>query len=451
MTRENWGSRFGFIMATAGFAIGMGNIWRFPYITGESGGGAFILIYLIFTVLIGVPLLTAEISLGRKAQLTPIAGMKKLAGDSKFWISIGWVEVIAAILIMAYYLMIMAWVGVYVVEYLTGKFSAMSSEQVLSNFDNLVAQPGTVVSYALGIAVLMGVILTQGLQGGVERISKIFMPMLLIFFVVLAIGSNTFEGSFEGLKWYLSPDFSKINGEVILAALGQVFFSIGVGLAGGFVFGSYLDPKKSDVPGSVALVVAFDTAIAIVSGLVIFPALFAFGMAPDSGPGLLFVTMASLFTKVPFGDAVGTFFFLLVFIAGLTSILGLVEAVASSFMDSFKIGRRTAVVYAVALTFVLSIPSILSFGPWADFTIMGKDFFNFTDYLSGSIMLPLGGLLISLFVAYKWGFDQFKSDTNDGVVGKVRVTHAWKIFLKVLIPIVIAIILINGLMGAQGG
>ncbi len=450
MTRENWGSRFGFIMATAGFAIGMGNIWRFPYITGQSGGGAFILVYLIFTVLIGIPLLTAEISLGRKAQLTPIAGMKKLAGDSKWWVSIGWVEVIAAILIMAYYLMIMGWVGVYVVEYLTGKFSSMTPEQISTNFDSLVAQPGVVVAYSFGVAVLIGIVLTQGLQGGVERISKIFMPMLLGFFVILAIGSNMFEGSFEGLKWYLSPDFSKINGDVILAALGQVFFSIGVGLAGGFVFGSYLDPKKSDVPGSVALVVAFDTAIAIVSGLVIFPALFAFGMEPDSGPGLLFVTMASLFSKVPYGDAVGAFFFILVFVAGLTSILGLVEAVASSFMDSFKVGRRTGVIYAVTLTFVLSIPSILSFGPWSEYTFMGKDFFNFTDYLSGSIMLPLGGLLISLFVAYKWGFEQFKADTNEGAAG-IKVSNAWKLFLKVLIPVVIAIILINGLMGAQGG
>jgi NSS family neurotransmitter:Na+ symporter len=346
--------------------------------------------------------------------------------------------------------MIMGWVGVYVVEYLTGKFSSMTPDQISTNFDSLVAQPGVVVAYSLGVAVLIGLILTRGLQGGVERISKIFMPMLLIFFVILAIGSNLFEGSFEGLKWYLSPDFSKINGDVILAALGQVFFSIGVGLAGGFVFGSYLDPKNSDVPGSVALVVAFDTAIAIVSGLVIFPALFAFGMEPDSGPGLLFVTMASLFSKVPYGDAVGAFFFILVFVAGLTSILGLVEAVASSFMDSFKVGRKTGVIYAVTLTFVLSIPSILSFGPWSEYTLFGMDFFNFTDYISGSIMLPLGGLLISLFVAYKWGFDKFKAETNEGSAG-IKVSNAWKIFLKVLIPVVIGIILINGLMGAQGG
>ena len=448
MVRENWGSRFGFIMATAGFAIGMGNIWRFPYITGESGGGAFILIYLVFTVLIGIPLLTAEISLGRKAQLTPIAGMKKLSSENKFWQSIGWVEVIAAILIMAYYLMILAWVVVYFVEFTVGNISDKSPEQINNNFDYLVAKPSTVIAYSFGIIVLIGVVLARGLQNGVEKISKIFMPMLLIFFVILAIGSNTFEGSFEGLKWYLSPDFSKINGGVILAALGQVFFSIGVGLAGGYVFGSYLDPKTSDVPGSVGLVVAFDTAIAIISGLVIFPALFAFGLQPDEGAELLFVTMSSLFTKVPFGQFVGAFFFFLVFIAGLTSILGLVEAVTSTFIDSFDIRRNRAVILSTTLTFFLSIPSILSFGPWKNITLMGMDFFKLTDYISGQILLPLGGLLISIYVAWSWGFEKFKEETNIGS-GKLKVTNAWMVFLKFLIPIVIGIILVSGIIGLE--
>jgi NSS family neurotransmitter:Na+ symporter len=448
MVRENWGSRFGFIMATAGFAVGMGNIWRFPYIAGEGGGGAFILIYLIFTILIGVPLLTAEISLGRKAQLTPIAGMKKLAGKSKFWQSIGWVEIIAAILIMAYYLMIMGWVGIYFVDFLTGTFGELSPTEINTNFDTLVASPVKVVGYAFGVAAIMAFILSRGLQDGVERVSKVFMPILLIFFVVLAIGANTFEGSYEGLKWYLSPDFSKVTGKVVLTALGQVFFSIGVGLAGGFVFGSYLDPNKSDVPGSVVLVVIFDTAIAILAGLIIFPALFAFGFEPNSGPRLLFVTMASLFSVVPFGSYVGSFFFFLVFIAGLTSILGLVEAVASSLIDSFKFSRVKSVLLAVGITFALSVPSILSFGPWADVTLFGMDFFELTDFISGSLLLPLGGLLISLFIAYKWGFASFKEETNTGSNG-IKVTNAWKVLLKVLIPIVIIIILIYGIFGSS--
>ncbi len=448
--RENWGSKFGFIMATAGFAIGMGNIWRFPYIVGEGGGGAFLLVYIVLTVLIGIPLLTTEVGLGRKSQLTPIAGMRQLAQGKKFWHSIGWIESAAALIIMGYYLMIIAWVAVYFVEYVSGKFATMSPADVNNNFDVLVSKPGTVFAYATSISVLLYFIVGRGLQKGVELVSKIFMPLLLVFFIVLAVWANTLEGSGEGLSWYLTPDFSKINGEVILAALGQVFFSIGVGLAAGFVFGGYLDKEKSDVPGSVMMVVGFDTGIAIVAGLLIFPALFAFGLEPNSGPGLLFVTMATLFTKVPMGNFLGSVFFFLVFIAGLTSIIGLVEGITATLMDSRNWKRPKAVLVTLGATFLLSIPSIMSFGAWSHIEIIGKDLFDFSDFISGSIMLPLGGLLISLFAAYVWGFDQFKNDINIGA-GKVRVTNMWKPFMLVLIPIVILIILINGLLGAAPG
>ena len=281
MTRENWGSRFGFIMATAGFAVGMGNIWRFPYIVGESGGGAFLIVYLILTAIIGIPLLTAEISLGRKAQLTPLKGMKKLSGDSSIWNIIGWVEITATLLILGFYLMIMAWVTVYLKEYITGEAFAYNATNIQSHFVELQGNSSSILLYCLGIALLLAFVAARGLQGGVELVSKIFMPILLVMFILLAIGSNTLEGSEEGLKWYLSPDFSKINFQVVLAALGQIFFSIGIALTAGFVFGSYLDPKKSDIPGSVGIVVFFDTAIAILAGFVIFPALFAFNIEPN--------------------------------------------------------------------------------------------------------------------------------------------------------------------------
>ncbi|MCR9252190.1 MAG: sodium-dependent transporter [bacterium] len=450
VNRENWGSKFGFIMATAGFAIGMGNIWRFPYIVGEGGGGAFLLVYIILTLVIGIPLLTTEVGLGRKSQLTPIAGMKALAGGKKFWHSIGWIESIAALIIMGYYLMIIAWVAVYCVEYMTGKFAVMSPEEVSTNFDELVGKPKIVFAYSLGISVMLFFIVGRGLQKGVELVSKIFMPLLLVFFIILAIWANTLEGSFEGLSWYLTPDFSKINGAVILAALGQVFFSIGVGLAAGFVFGGYLNKENSDVPGSVMMVVGFDTGIAIIAGLLIFPALFAFGLEPNSGAGLLFVTMATLFTKVPLGNFLGTVFFFLVFIAGLTSIIGLVEGITATLMDSKKWSRSKAVLVTLVATFILSIPSILSFSSWSHIKILGKDLFNFADFISGSIMLPLGGLLLSLFAAYVWGFDKFKEEINLGA-GKIKVTNFWKPFVLVIIPIVIFIILINGLAGAAPG
>ena len=446
MTRENWGSRFGFIMATAGFAVGMGNIWRFPYIVGESGGGAFLIVYLILTAIIGIPLLTAEISLGRKAQLTPLKGMKKLSGDSSIWNIIGWVEITATLLILGFYLMIMAWVTVYLKEYITGEAFAYNATNIQSHFVELQGNSSSILLYCLGIALLLAFVAARGLQGGVELVSKIFMPILLVMFILLAIGSNTLEGSEEGLKWYLSPDFSKINFQVVLSALGQIFFSIGIALTAGFVFGSYLDPKKSDIPGSVGIVVFFDTAIAILAGFVIFPALFAFNIEPNAGPGLLFVTMASLFKEVPFGMFFGGIFFFLVFIAGFTSIIGLLEAIISTIMDSMNISRIKAVIITVSTTFLLTIPSVLGFGVWQDIQPLGFSFFGLFDFISGKILLPLGGILISVYVAYVWGFSNFMRETNEGAKN-LKVTKLWGFLMKYVIPIIIFIILVQGLRG----
>ena len=446
MVRENWGSRFGFIMATAGFAIGMGNIWRFPYIVGESGGGAFILVYLILTAIIGVPLLTAEVSLGRKAQLTPLAGMKKLSSPTSFWNIIGWVELLTTIIILGFYLMIMSWVTVYLKEYITGEAFNYTSDTIQTHFNDLQRDPGTLITYSAVISGIMAFVAARGLQGGVELVSKVFMPVLLVMFILLAFGSNTFEGSFEGLMWYLTPDFSKITFGVILAALGQIFFSVGIALTAGFVFGSYLDKKTSDIPGSVGIVVFFDTAIAIIAGLVIFPALFAFGIEPNSGPGLLFVTMASLFKEIPFGMFLGGLFFFLVFIAAFTSIIGLLEAVISTAIDSFKISRVKAVILCVAMTFALCVPNILGFSTWSDIQLFGMSIFGFFDFLSAKILLPLGGLLISVYVAHIWGFDKFMEETNVGSE-KVKVTPIWGPVMKFIIPIIILVILVYGLAG----
>ncbi len=446
MIRENWGSRFGFIMATAGFAIGMGNIWRFPYIVGESGGGAFIIVYLILTAIIGVPLLTAEISLGRKAQLTPLEGMKKLSSPKSFWNILGWVEILTTIIILGFYLMIMSWVTIYLKEYITGEAFLYTSETIQSHFNDIQRDPYSLIIYCALISLIMAIVAARGLQGGVELVSKIFMPVLLVMFILLAFGSNTFEGSSEGLWWYLTPNFSKITFSVILSALGQIFFSIGIALTAGFVFGSYLDRDSSDIPGSVGIVVFFDTAIAILAGLVIFPALFAFGIEPNSGPGLLFVTMASLFKEIPFGMFLGGLFFFLVFIAAFTSIIGLLEAVISTAMDSFKISRLKSVLLCVSLTFILSVPNVLGFSEWSHIQVFGMSIFGFFDFLSAKILLPLGGLLISVYVAHIWGFNKFMDETNRGSEN-LKVTPIWGPVMKFLIPIIILVILIYGLAG----
>jgi NSS family neurotransmitter:Na+ symporter len=262
----------------------LGNIWRFPYVAGQNGGGAFLILYLAFAILIGIPLMTAEIGLGRKSQLSPIAGMIKLTGSTTSpWNLIGWMGVLTATFIQAYYVMLVAWIVGYFVMIATGQLAGGSPQQIQGAYQGFVSRPLTVLGYNVLIMVLMGVALTRGLTKGVERVAKFAMPALFFLLLLLVVRSVTFAGAGEGLSWYLMPDFSKLSAATVLAALGQAFYSIGIGMAGAFAFGSYLDRQTSDIPGNAVIVVGFDTAVAFIAGLVIFPALFAFGIAPDSG------------------------------------------------------------------------------------------------------------------------------------------------------------------------
>ena len=352
--RDHWSSRFGFVMATAGFSVGLGNIWRFPYVAGENGGAAFLVVYLAFAILIGIPLMTSEISLGRKSQLSPIAGMAKLTGKAASpWNLIGWLGVLTALLIQSYYVMLLSWIVGYLVMIATGQFAGASPEQIQSAYDGFVSRPLPVLGYNLLLVTLMGFVLARGLTKGVERVAKIAMPLLFVLLLLLVVRSVTFPGASEGLLWYLKPDFSKLTGSSLLVALGQAFYSIGIGMAGAFGFGSYLDARRSDVPGNAALVVGFDTAVAFIAGLVIFPALFAFGIAPDSGPGLLFVTMPNLFGQMPAGQLFGLTFFFLVTLAAVTSALTLFEVLSATLSDAFHLSRRTAVGITVPAVFLV--------------------------------------------------------------------------------------------------
>lgn len=444
-TRERWGSRFGFMMATAGFAVGLGNIWRFPYITGENGGGAFLVIYLVIAVTIGVPLFTAEIALGRKAQLSPVAGMRRLTGRTTSpWNLIGWFGVLAAFLVLSYYQLILGWVLAYWVQTLTGRFRGASPQEVEAAFSSFVGTPSLVLLCAFIMMALSGIIVSRGLRGGVERMSSVLMPLLLVLLIALGVGSLMLPGAMAGLRWFLAPDFSALTAAAALAALGQVFFSIGVGMAGAFAFGAYLDPDGSDVPGSATLVVAFDTTVAIIAGLVMFPALFAFGLAPDSGPGLLFVTMTNVFAIAPAGTVVGGVFFFLVLIAGLTSVLALVETLTASLMDSTGLSRPVALWGLLAVTFVAGVPSALSFAQWTDVQLFGRSIFDFVDFVSGNILLVVGGLMIALFTAYVWGFEAFQRETNRGA-GRVRVPGWWKPLVLAVIPAGVLLVLLSGL------
>ncbi len=443
--RETWTGRVGFILATAGFSVGLGNIWRFPYLAGENGGGAFLLVYVAFAILIGIPLMTAEIALGRAAQLTPVAGMGRLTGSKTSpWNLIGWFGIVSAVLITSYYIMVIAWMTAYFVM-LAGGGADMgrTPDETRAAFDGFVSSPGPVLGYALAVTFLVALVVSRGVAKGIERYAKLLMPLLVLLLLALAVRAMTLPGAGAGLRWYLTPDFSALRPSSYLAALGQAFFSIGIGMAAAFGLGSYLDRQGSDVPGNAAMVVAFDTGVAVVAGLVLFPALFAFGMNPDQGAGLLFVTMTSLFQQMPGGAAFGAAFFFLMIIAGFTSQVAVFEILVASLADSLGMTRRSAVLVCAAGAILFGVPVILSQGPWADVHIFGMNFFDFADTVSSDYLLAAGGLLISLYVLSQWGWKRFRDEANRGA-GRVRATAAWGFLLRFVIPVAVAIVLLGG-------
>ncbi len=443
-TRERWGSQLGFTLAAIGWAVGLGNIWRFPYLTGANGGGAFLLIYILIAVVIGVPLFTAEISLGRRTQKTPGAGMRALAGTRSPWRLIAWLGVGAAFLIMAYYQLIMGWIAAYFFRAFGAGFHETNPEAVAASYHEFTAQPLLVLAYAVPVMLLAGFILMRGLRAGIERAARVLTPILFFFLVALAIVSMQFDGAAAGVAWYLKPDFSAVTSATWLAALGQVFYSIGIGMAGAFVFGSYLDPERSDVPGSAATIVVCDTIAAVLAGLVLFPALFAFGIDPDQGPGLLFITMTGLFAHLPASDLAGGLFFFLIFVAGFTSGLGLIETLAGTAMDSFGWSRRRAVWMVLGGLLATGVPIAMGFGPWSALQVAGRSLFDLADYVSGNLFLTLGGLGTALYVATVWGFDRFREETNVGS-GRFRVTGVWGPVMRFVVPISVVIVVLVGI------
>jgi len=445
MTRESWSSRLGFILATAGFAIGLGNIWRFPYLAGTHGGGAFVVVYVALAILVGIPLITIEISMGRKSQATPIVGMRQLTGRrGSPWSLIAWLGLIAAFLIESYYFLILGWAVAYGIKTGSGRFAGATTDQVSSSFTNFIANTPETLLYAIGVMVVTGYVVSRGLRQGLEAAARWLMPVLFLFLVVLAIGSLTVPGAAAGLAWYLRPDWSALTPQMALTALGQVFFSIGISMAAAFVYGSYLEPSKGDVPGGAAMVVLFDTLAALLAGLVIFPAVFAFNLPPDTGPGLLFVTMTNVFAKAPFGAVAGAAFFALVFVAGFTSVIAVLEALASTVSETWGVRRGTAIWGTLGALFVVGLPSALSFGPWSDRTFFGKDFFSLVDWIAVNVCLPIGGLLIVLYAGWAWKFDRFRQETNEGA-GRVSVQGGWGPLVRYLIPAALLIIVVTSL------
>ncbi|WP_333684564.1 sodium-dependent transporter [Pontibaca methylaminivorans] len=445
MIRERWGSQFGFIMSAAGLAIGLGNIWRFPYLVGSNGGGVFVLVYLIIVALICMPLLTMELSLGRKAGSNPVGGMRALTRKGSPWVLFGWSSVLAAFLILTFYIQVMGWILIYLVKMPLGLLDGLDHAELMTSFETTVGNGWLIAGTTLICTVLVAAISIRGLERGIEKASKIFMPLLFAMLIILAIRSLTLPGSMTGLKWYLGVDFSALDGKVILAALGQGFFSMSIAAGGSFIFGSYLR-GKSNIPRDAAIIIALDTMVALLAGLVIFPAIFSIGLAPASGPSLLFVSMSGLFGQIPAGAVFGTMFFLLLFIAAITSAIGCLEPVVATCADLMGTSRARAVTFSLTAIFVAGIPNILAHGAWSQILIAGRNLFEFTDYLSGNILMTFGALMLALYTVLVWTFSRFRDETNVGAAGPIRVYNWWFPLLAFLLPTAILLILITGLV-----
>ena len=443
--RETWGSKLGYIMATAGFAVGFGSIWRFPYLTGTHGGGAFVFVYLLLSIIVGVPLFTAEMVLGRKAKSTPIEGMRRLTKKGSPWVAFGWLSLGSALFIMAYYNVLLGFVLTYVVKTARGDLNGVSVESSAAVYDTLTQSPVIIAVASIVMLILLGYIVMKGLKDGIEKYCKILMPALLVMLVVVAIRSCTLEGAKEGLVWFLKPDISKITVKTIFMALSQVFFATGVGMAVAFVYGSFLDEKTGSIPGDSLVIILINTAIAITAGLCMFPAIFAMGMEPDLGASLIFKTMPVVFSQMPMGRAFGTVFFVLVLIAaGLTGI-GFIEAIAGAFSDATKIDKKKSIAITLGVVFLLNIPVILSYGAWSDITVFGKNFFDLADYISGNVMLTWAGVVLCLYIVFRWGFQTYMEESNMGAK-RIKVRPWWKPFVLFLVPILVLVVAVGSLI-----
>lgn len=442
MSFNRWSSKFSFIITTSAFAIGLGNVWRFPYVMGEGGGAAFLLVYLILILLIGIPILTIEIALGRMSKTTVLLGFGKL-GEKPFWNSIGWLGAISCILIMGFYIMIMAWIGIYLWECLSGEISKLPISGISEHFDKVVSNLAQVISVILAIMLVAFFVVRQGLKSGLERYAKGMMFSLIVLIIGLSIWAATLEGAAEGYRWLLSPDFSKINFQVVMSAMGQLFFSVGVGMAVTFVFGSYTSTKDNLISSTIWVVLA-DTFFAFLSGLMLFPVIFSFNLSPDSGPNLIFVTMASAFNNLEYGWAVGAVFFLLLFLAGFTSLISAIQGLKDSFKDRYKLSDNMALLSVIGSILLIAIAAVSSYVD-NPLLIFEKTIFELLDYMTSTILLPLGGLLTVLFAGHIIGYNKLRIHLLEGTK-TLKIQSFWKIVLIWILPLSLVIILLNGVL-----
>lgn len=442
--RENWGSRLGFIMAAAGSAVGLGNIWRFPYTAGANGGSAFILIYLVFTFVIGLSVMTAEFAIGRRTGLAAVGAFKKYSNK---WTFVGVVGVLAAFFIMGFYPVVGGWALAYVFKSVTGLLSDTAA--IGGSFGAFIGNPVEPLAWMIAFLAMNVVIVSKGISGGIEKAGKILMPILFGILVLLAIRSVTLPNAGGGIEFLFKPDFSKVTGETYLAALGQAFFSLSLGMGCMITYGSYLN-KGENLPQNAFIVTALDTAVALLAGIAIFPALFNFGMEPTAGPGLVFVVVPTVFAQMGgIGVVFSAVFFIALVVAALTSSVSLLEVVVAYLMDQKQMSRKPAVFGTAVVMTIVGILASLSLGVMSGVTFLGVGAFDFLDILSDKVFLSFGALLLAIFAGWVVKKEDLEKElTNEGTL-PFKLFEAWYFCVKYIIPVAVSIIAIAGLISIQ--
>lgn len=451
MKREGFKSRLGFILVSAGCAIGIGNVWRFPYVVGQNGGGIFVLLYLIFLVIMGVPILTMELAVGRASGKSAVLGYKALEKPKSKWHIHGWFCMLGCYMLMMYYTTVSGWMLSYFYKFVTGSFTSdMNVEQVGGVFSKLLDSPGEMILFMAIIVILGFLVCGRGLRNGIEKVSKVMMAALLVMIVVLAVHSSLLDGASKGLAFYLIPDVDKVKEvgifKVVTSAMNQAFFTLSLGIAAMEIFGSYMSKEKT-LPGEAVKICVLDTFVAILSGLIIFPACFAFGVEPDAGPSLIFVTLPNVFVNMSGGRFWGTLFFIFMTFASFSTVIAVFENIISFCTEMFGISRRKAVIINTAVIFIASLPCVLGYNIWRNVHLIGgRDILDTEDFIVSNLLLPIGSLVFLLFCVTKfgWGFDNYIKECNEGE--GMKFPRFFKPFFMFVVPALIIVIIIQGLI-----
>lgn len=451
MAREKFGSRLGFILVSAGCAIGLGNVWKFPYLCGAYGGAAFILIYLAFLVLLGIPVMVCEFAVGRGSQRSVAAAFEVLEPAGSRWHRLKGVGVLGCYLLMMFYTMVGGWMLYYCVRSFRGDFAQAQPETVAAAFGRMLGDAPTMIFWTLVVCALGFLVCLLGLRGGIERITKVMMTALLVIMAALAIRSVTLEGAGEGLRFYLVPDFSKMAaagvGTVVFNALSQAFFTLSIGIGAMLIFGSYLDKSRS-LAGEAVSITVLDTMVALTAGFIIIPACFAFGIQPDAGPSLVFITLPNIFAQMAGGRLWGGLFFLFLSFAALSTIIAVFENIVTFHMDRLGWSRKKSVLVSAVAMAALSMPAVLGYNLLSAIQPLGPDstLMDLEDFIVSNNLLPLGSLGYVLFCAWPggWGWRQFLAETNAGAGLPFPGGRWMRLYMAVVIPAVIAGIYLKG-------